>query len=168
MPSLRSQKLDFQTCNPSKGAPSDIFTAATTSVKPKLLLIPSVGTYANGMGVCGSEHGKADGDMKPWACEVLSKHPQSTTPFDLTTAYAVGDQGIMKECVEDEIYELMSGSASYEKGDRVKCAANGLVEAITLAGATVKDCYQFEVIEATTSKTSVLGKFINLQREITA
>lgn len=138
--------------------------AHSTSVKPTLILKIETGTYTNGFEVAGA----ADASGRLFYCGIQNRHNLSNSPYDKTTAYAAGEPILPGEFVEGKDYYLPASSLTAAVGDKLICAASGLVQNAQAFASTPLLVNVFICQTAVTSKNVVIGQFKGLRYTATA
>lgn len=135
--------------------------AASTSVKPGLLVAPSVGTYGSGYDVVGANFGDGylEGDL--YLVEVSAIHPESITEYDKATAYAATDRITVIVLEVGKIYELAAASTfDCTKGEILVCGAGGLIVSAGSHTTTPITRHCFTAQQTLTNSATVLAKYI--------
>jgi len=153
----------------SGSSPAFDATATATTNKPVLLAIPSTGTYGNGVTIAGAALGdsnSAEGEV--FQFEIPAIHPQSNTPHDKTTAFAVADPVTVIQHVKGKTYWLQGSSLSITKGAKIIAAASGLVAVQTDHTSTPLPHHTWVCAKTVASATYVQGLYIGITSMFTA
>lgn len=110
------------------------FNAKTRDVTPGesmeagLLVTPSVGTYGNGVALCGAQHG-SDNDAEAGIeqIEVMGHHPRSNVAYDKSTDFEAGDHAIAIKHEIGKEYWLKGSSLTAIFGAKLITASSGLI-----------------------------------------
>lgn len=153
------------------GSESPIIDATAVAVtnKPGLLAMISISTYGNGCDVASAAYGDAnatEGEIYQFTIEEI--HPQSNTPYDKATAYAVADPVCVKRHVINKTYWLKGSSLTILKGAKIICAASGLVAVQTAHTATPLPHHTWVCAKAVSAATWVQGTYIGITSMFTA
>jgi len=131
------------------------------------LVQASEGTYGNGVAYADADHGSANLEGMIEQIEIPAKHPQSTTPYDKTTEFSIGDPARAIEHIIGRSYWLKGSTMTIAKHAKIRCAADGLVDYI--AGTTTPVVmFTWVCLKAVSSTTWVQGRFIGLSSQFTA
>ena len=147
-------------------------SAASTNVKPLLLLMPSIATYGNGYEVTGANYGDSNDDEGSiYLCEIQAIHSNyaaTSTQHDKTTAYLAGNKILPVRLELNKAYWFKASSITAAKGDKLHCAAAGLVAKQTDHTATALPHHTFVCETAVTSKNYVKAVYIGITSMFTA
>lgn len=154
----------------SGNSPSRDVTAADTTVKPILLLQPSVGAYGNGVTVMSANYGDSNTDEGIIEqADIMPVHPQNKTAInDKTTAFDTGDHLTAKEHVKGKTYWLKGSSISATRGDKLYCSGSGLVSKQTAHTATPLAHQTWICARTVASQTYVQGTYVGLTTMFTS
>lgn len=155
-------------CANKNGTPRPV-TIGAASMSPGLLVKPSTGTYGNGVGLCGAQHG-TDNDTEGGIeqLEVPSIHPNSTKPYDKTTAWTTGQSAISIKHEIGKEYWLLGSSITVVYGDKLITAASGLIAKAGNFTTTPKSMHTYECTKAVTSGTWTRGVYKGITPIFTA
>jgi len=143
--------------------------AASTSVKPGLLLKPSTGTYSNGFDVADAAYGDSNtSEGFIYQCDIPAIHKRSTTAWDKTTAFQAGDAIPVIKHEEGHTYWLKGSSLTVTEGDKIITAANGLVEKQTAHTSTPLPHHTWIAFKSYTSATWIKATYIGITSMFTA
>jgi hypothetical protein len=151
-------------CVPKPGS------AHGSNVKTGLLLKPNVGTYDNGYEPAGAAYGDSNTDEgNIYQCEIRGKHPRTTTPYDKNSqAFTAGDAILVVRHEQDKEYWLPASSITVSVGDKLICAASGLVEQQTDHSNTPLPHHTWVCTKAASSKDWVRARYMGITSMKTA
>ena len=150
----------------SEGVPK-IAKTVTEAMKPVRLVIPSTSTYGNGVALGTAQYGKASGQGTIWLTELPAIHPQSNTPWDKDTDFAVKDNIDCVKMQVGKVYWLAGSSLTVDEGDKLIMAANGLIAENTNT-TTVLPMHTWVVERDVSGATYVAARYMGLVADYTA
>jgi hypothetical protein len=152
------------------GSPRKDGSANSTDLYAGLLAEPSTGTYGNGAIAMTVNFGDSQiAEAEVMQVEIMAIHPQSSTPYDLTTAFAAGDHVNMVVHQVGKVYWLKGSSISATK-DQSKLipAGAGLVKVQVAHTATPLPMHMWKCRKTVTSATWVKGTYLGIVSTFTA
>ena len=161
MGSIETSAGPGTTVDVSAESPQQDATATAVTNKPGLLCKPSTGTYGNGKDITGAAYGSSNDDegfIEQFTIEGI--HPQSNTPYDKATAYAIGDPVQTKKHIRGKTYWLKGSAITASKGDKLVCIAGGLVAKETDHTATPLNHHMWSCARAVSAATWVQGTYL--------
>lgn len=150
-------------------SPQRNITIGASSITAGLLVVPSTGTYGNGVALSGANCGSAQAtEAFIESVEIPSIHPGSGTPYDIATAFTTGDpaNGVQHVCGKN--YWLKGSSVSTVRGSKIIPIASGLVKVALAHTATPLPMHMWGAIKIYSSATWVLGTYLGIVSSFTA
>lgn len=155
-------------CAINHNPPSRPVTIGAASMNACLLVVPSTGTYGNGVALAGAQVGNTNAIGIIEQLQIPAKHPQSTTPYDKTTDFVAGDPARAIEHIIGRSYWLEGSSLSITKGAKMIGAASGLIASAGAGTTTPVSMLVWVCNKTVATATYVQGKFIGLASVFTA
>lgn len=153
----------------SGGSPTRNVTIGESSVYGGLLVTPSTGIYGNGVVKTGAAHGDSNtGEAGIEQIEIPTLHPQSNTPYDVSTAFSTADPAIAVRHIVGKEYWLKGSSLTASLDDKLVCVANGLVGKETAHTSTPLAHHTWRCTKAVSSGTWTKGVYLGLTPIFTA
>jgi len=148
--------------NPGR-SPKRAVTIGDSSSYAGLLVIPSTGTYGNGVIVATANYGDSNtGEGRIEQLEIPEIHPQSNTPYDKSTVFTAADPAEAVQHVVGESYWVKGSAVTVSRDDKLIISGSGQVKKAIAHTATPLPVHMWVAEAAFTSATWIKAKYLGM------